>query len=706
MQYKLNHIFKAIGVAACGTFMVATVASCDENSWNDEHLKGFEEPETTINKTVTDTITMTNVKKLALMKANIDLAKQNNQLEALIAVAQTGVFNSTVTPEEYAPAYLDSIAKLYSSKLYYLDKNSTLKFYYPTSDQMPEEMALIPEAEKYTISEQDYQIVWGSDEDFTQSFTPSKKPEAFIPQLLPNEFDDPQENQMVVVTYNYSTQEPNFGGGSTPAPDFELSNVAATIKSDGASYTVSGIVTAICAQGFILTDNSGSILVYYGSSFSIGDYNIGNQRIVTGKGSSYGGALQLAPSSDELKGNQEYKYPTPEEANGAKFDTYLTELQTAKNASSGINAKYIKVSATDISISNNKYVNFKVAGAETAVGSIYQATANQIKMFDGKTSAVICGYVTSTSNPSYVNLTLVSVDGVAPSYSAPIMQAEAVVPSETLSAVYKYTKGSWSVLSDVTVLSAQDYSSMGLSNLNSTQASRLLPIYLGNKYPYAASGTVKYVVFNYYDGSQTIRNFCAKATFDGTNWLIETTNIAMMQFVCSKEAGTGLYKWIYDPSVYITLPAGRNASSAPFWQKCVDWVYENYDVPFFNSTDIKSGVGYVTSYGNNEYFAGTSAYQCNVDLRPSAARAQTPSVYGQMSDEEIVSLVKSNFETIVMPNVLALEYPDAQPGTKVDQYYVITFTAYTGATTVHTIRYLVSAPGTFTFTDCTWNNAE
>ena len=111
----------------------------------------------------------------------------------------------------------------------------------------------------------------------------------------------------------------------------------------------------------------------------------------------------------------------------------------------------------------------------------------------------------------------------------------------------------------------------------------------------------------------------------------------------------------------------------------------------------------MTSFGTNEYFAGTSAYQCNVDLRASAAKKQTPSIYGQMNDEQIQALVKSNFETVLMPAILAQEYPDAMPGVKADQYYVITFGVYDGATTTHTIRYLVTAPGTFQFVECTWN---
>ena len=111
----------------------------------------------------------------------------------------------------------------------------------------------------------------------------------------------------------------------------------------------------------------------------------------------------------------------------------------------------------------------------------------------------------------------------------------------------------------------------------------------------------------------------------------------------------------------------------------------------------------MTTFGNNEYFSGTSAYQCNVDLRPTAAKAQTPSIYGSMNDEEIVATLKKNFEEKVMPAVMAQVYPDAMPGEKVDQFYAVTYKYYTGSTLEAVIRFKVVEKGKFVFEDCTWN---
>lgn len=106
---------------------------------------------------------------------------------------------------------------------------------------------------------------------------------------------------------------------------------------------------------------------------------------------------------------------------------------------------------------------------------------------------------------------------------------------------------------------------------------------------------------------------------------------------------------MYDPNVTINLPAGKGQEmSTLYFQTCVNWVYENICRPL-GDTDIKSGKFYISSYGNNEYYSGTSAYQGNIDLRPSAARSQYPAGYEGMSDDQIIELEKTRFMKEVMP---------------------------------------------------------
>lgn len=117
---------------------------------------------------------------------------------------------------------------------------------------------------------------------------------------------------------------------------------------------------------------------------------------------------------------------------------------------------------------------------------------------------------------------------------------------------------------------------------------------------------------------------------------------------------------------------------------------------------MKDGNFYISKYGNNEYYCGTSAYQGNVDLRPAKAKEQYPAGYEGMTDEQIETLMMDRFCKEVLPGALATLHADAAPVAGLEVVYTINFAVYNNATTNHTVRYKVTAPGTFEFIDCTW----
>lgn len=117
---------------------------------------------------------------------------------------------------------------------------------------------------------------------------------------------------------------------------------------------------------------------------------------------------------------------------------------------------------------------------------------------------------------------------------------------------------------------------------------------------------------------------------------------------------------------------------------------------------MPDGAAYVTSYGNNEYYCGTSAYQGNVDLRPSAAKAQYPG-YDSMTDDQVVSLMKERFESEVMPAALHILHPDAVPVSGVEVLYTINFVWYNGSSHDGTVVYKVTAPATFELVSADWD---
>lgn len=706
----MKHI--AIKSLMLGAALVTTLSACDENAWNDEYLDGFETPTITKKETVEYTMTAADIKRVANMPANKALARERGESALLEAVGQNGFFTSEITPEYYAPAWLDSISGVKGSIIYWLSEKSTLKLSFPTSDALPVELTGIQDGENITISEEQYQEVWGSETDFAEAFAPSKPASKAIPGLLLESVENPAEGDFAVVTYNVAAQDPVFGGSSTPEPEpeFEMSNTIASLAI-GAAIEAKGVVTGICRQGYILTDLSGSALVYYGSSFDIDSYAIGQQREVSGTGATFGGCLQISSTTDELIGTQEYTYPAPLEITGPVFEQFSVDRQALKAANDGGAPVYAEIKGATFTKSGN-YINFEVPGADKskAEGSGYQVPAFISDIMTFNSPIDVRGYVIGCSGKAYVTFLVTEVNGQNPGVAAKAAKAEAIssragvaLSSVEEKAVYKFNGSAWALCNDVLVLNAQDYAQMGVtSNLTSAQAAENLPIYMSTKFPYAKEDATYYIVYNFKNGDNTIKNFTSRATFTGTEWAVTTVNTDMMQFVRAGK-GDGWSNWVYDPSVYIDLPAGKGAASAPFWQACVDWVYENVDGPEFGSTSIDSGIGYVTSYGNNDYYTGASAYQCNIDLRAASARKQVPSVYGDMSDDDVVAKMKKNFEEKVGPAILAQLYPDAQPGKGVDLYYVLSFVMYNGSSHDEVIRFLVTAPGTFEFVDCTWN---
>ncbi len=468
------------------------------------------------------------------------------------------------------------------------------------------------------------------------------------------------------------------------ASDADLTSVLGSVVL-GETVDVIGIVTATCKQGYILTDNTGSILVYnkaYAATYKVGDIVKINAPV-----GSYGTALQLTGSkaTEEIVGTKEVAYPEPVVMTGADMDAAATRTDNEL-------AIYAQFQGTPV-ISGN-YVNINVEGATASQGSIYQATDEQKALFTDGEEVVITGYFVSVSSGKYVNFIPTSV--------APVIYDGVVIPSVKENAVYCFDGSKWTVPADMSILNPADYTAMGQKYGNLSKDAKpeeYLPLYLKNKFPYAQAEETEFIVYNYYDGSNFIR--CDQYVYDGTAWAANTgVATETAQFVKSEG------KWMYDPNVTITLPAGKGQElSTLYYQACTDWVFENIDKPL-GSTDKKSGKFYVTSYGNNEYYSGTSAYQGNVDLRPSAARTQYPTEYADMADDAIVALMKARFANEVMPGALAMLHPDAAPVPGLEVIYTINFAVYTGSTAEYTIRYEVTAPGKFEFIDCTWDAAE
>ena len=167
----------------------------------------------------------------------------------------------------------------------------------------------------------------------------------------------------------------------------------ASVELNG-TYTVKGVVTALSARGFILTDESGSIF-YYNANYKA-NYVVGQELTVTGKISQYNNGLQIDGASATIVEGEVvgYEYPTPAPADAAAIDAFIAN--TANRF-----ATYVELTG-DLEISGN-YYNVTVAGTKN-MGSIYYPTNDIKSALATGTNITIKGYAIAVSGGKYYNM--------------------------------------------------------------------------------------------------------------------------------------------------------------------------------------------------------------------------------------------------------------------------------------------------------------
>lgn len=676
----IRNINKFLLVSGC----VLLFSGCDDNSWNDK-LPGFEEPRPSDVQKIDYILTANDYKTLADNSQNKSLAGTDNA-KALSAVGTQCYFTGVITAEQYIPALLNDP----KFPFFALSNGSAINVTYRTAAAMPEEVTDIAVATKYTVTEADYQTVWGSEEDYTMSFAPSHTAARSIPGILKTALPDAVAGDYAIVNYNTSTTNPVFD--KTPEePNFELSNVLGSLTK-GSDIEINGYVTAVSTQGPIVTDGAGSVFVYQPTNNN--DLKIGDQLTISSTVDSYFYGFQIKRgSSPEVKGNQTVTYPTAKTWTGAEIDAFVTDAMAS--GATPITPVYSKF--TGKVIVSGSYINIELDGTTVQVSPYGASRTLKAMLTDGST-VTFEGYVMAiASKGKYLNTIITKVGDSQISTLAvarPISRAAVSVPSVNENAVYKFDGSAWTVAPSTSILSHADYQAMGQThdNLSGTTPATVLPKYLAQKYPYADTDETVYVAYYYYNGTATVTR-CDQYTYDGSQWILFDGIVTeTAQFVRNK----GI--WSYDPSLLIDLPYGKGqAASTLYFQTCVDWVKDN----------VPDGSAYISSYGNNEYYCGTSAYQGNVDLRPGAAK-DAYAGYASMTDEEVVALEKKRFETEVMPGALAILHPDIKPVDGIDVTVTINFYFYNAdrKTLPATIIYNVTGQAQFEFVSCTWNSAS
>ena len=190
---------------------------------------------------------------------------------------------------------------------------------------------------------------------------------------------------------------------STPEVSVDPTNVEtieSVITNSLGVHVVEGVVVAVNAQSFLLSDSTGMILVYMGSTW-IPDVEVGQKLRLTGTTSDYAKARQFSKDSTyEVIGNGSVKHPSYLPVGGYNADKLV--------ASSNIMPTFVKVYGR-LSISG-KYYNLTIDGANNAIGSLsYPVNVDELSNLNGKLIQVY-GYVTGVSGSDmYLNIIPTSV---------------------------------------------------------------------------------------------------------------------------------------------------------------------------------------------------------------------------------------------------------------------------------------------------------
>jgi len=618
--------------------IIGLLWSCDpmEDTYNklDDQKKPYSETGRTYTLLTAD---YTTASKAALVDA---LNASDTAWAKLIASQQA--YNPRFTANDYVAPVLTKVFPA-------LNKNSSVVVTYAYQDKP----AYLTDLAKMDILEDTiYRIAWSAS-DYVPAFTPAKTAASKLPSILAAMYPTaPASGTFKLIEYNYSSTE-----AVSQSNDFKY------FYQDFAYHTAApSPYTPIGEFGWMNKDRQGTL----------------KWMCRTSSGNNY---AQFTSNASGTK-NEAWLITK-------KIDLhYSTAPKLTFNVAAGYyNAPCLTVWISTDFDGNTSHIadatwvditsNFTFPTGTGSVGAFASAGEADLSAYVDKRVYIAFKYTgdgrtDADRGADPLMTTTYRIDNVKVSET----KTSWYIPSsERQMAVYKYNGTAWVVPTATDpvfqILLAADYTTMGLTAVTSTQALTYLPQFLAQKYPYAQAGDVKTLVYktgsNYY--STGVSNF----TLTSGVWVTNTFKVNKTdQFVHTGE------KWIFDPTVRFT-PAAAD------FQLLVDWVYAN------------KGRSYGSSYGNDEFYYGASAYQKNFDLRVSTRTQYNVPGYAELATtEEKIARTWSMLEEGLI-QLLVLKYPAAQTDVAgIPIYYWVTFGTYENdlAKNTYVGIFKCSTPGT------------
>jgi len=477
-------------------------------------------------------------------------------------------------------------------------------------------------ATSYELTDADYQSVEGGVAS-AGYFIPSSPASENLPAILASSIASPTDNELVLVTYKSSDLEPSTGGTKPVtlfSDDFEKYLNKDTIKLDGwINYIEAGTFQWLAR---VYSENAYAQMSAYSST-----------------GPSI--AWLITPAID-LSGSQNNKLSFDINEGYYTHDGFQVLISDDFDGSDVENATWYDVTS-----------NFTIPQTPTdAYGVLTPAGSLDLSAYTG-TIHIGFKYMGDGANSK---TTTYQIDNVLIKGVTSSKKSVAADLFNLYNDYYQYSSGKWAKAANVDCIQPVEYEEMGAPGAHNNFSSSILPAdylpqYLLNKYPFAQEGDALVVVYNYYSSSKTSLvaesyNY-VQGLWTAYKGIVEKTD----QFV---HTGT---EWIFDPTIHLS------PSSSDF-QLLVDYVYTNLSRT------------YGSSYGNDEFYYGASAYYKNFDLRLTNKVTYSIPGFDGLSEEESIALTWERLQEGIAI-MLQLKYPDAQTDINgIPIYYWVTFATF------------------------------
>lgn len=613
--------------------VMASLLTLGSCDYNEDNFEGLEDMTRPTNVFKKNyTLIEADYSTIANNKPNKALASAAGLSAELAALKTSLTFTDELPGTDYIPAFL-------AATWYTADEGSSINVTYNQRRAFTDWEKAINTAAIYGVSNDDYAAAWdGASNTF---FTPSESASKHVPAILKAKYPDAVKGNIVLVDYNFSEEEPS---GNQPALDESFDGQVANEN--------------IAIDGWHNVTTVGTYF-WQAKSFS------GNLYMQQSAYKHKAGALEsymitpVVTVESGMKLTFDACYGNYKEEGGRLSLLYSEDL--ADFTVEAVNA------ATWIDITDA----VEIPVPESQYGTLSNVCDYDLSRLAGKSVYFAFRYNGNSANAT----TTVQVDNIAVKKAA----GTSDLKSAKVSDLFRFNGSEWKLFTGALSLDDADYKAMGSNygNLDDSMSpDSYLPAYLTLKYPYAQEEDQYTVTYKYYSNKQnSVR--CASYVMLGGKWVSAFEQVLTNQFVLSNG------KWNYDPSTIIKLPVEKgNAEVSAFYQAITDWVKSNHPE-------------YVTSYGNNDYYYGGSAYQNNFDFRVSAWKGQ--GTYNDMSDADIEALMWSRLPE-AFPHALEALYGSVAPVDGIDVIYTVNFGIYDGnATTTWTIQYKVVATGKFEY---------